>query len=96
MKTIIKSLEFGIYPKVKVLCEPQLGKRNLYPNTSKLYSGIHPAKLRMDIIAQCDGINNIFNISNNLNVNLSKIYDELSTLHLNNLIYFDDMELKKL
>ena len=34
--------------------------------------------------------------TNNLNVNLSKIYDELSTLHLNNLIYFDDMELKKL
>ena len=96
MKTIIKSLELGIYPRVKVLCEPQLGKRNLYPNTSKLYSGKHPAQLRMDIITQCDGTNNIFNIANNLNINLSKIYDELSILYLNNLIDFDDKELEEI
>ena len=90
MKTIIKSLELGVYPKINVFCEPQLGKRNLYPNTSKLYKEEHPAKLRMNIIAQCDGTNTIFSIANNLNKNLIKIYDEISILYKNNLINFED------
>ena len=51
INTIIDSLELGIYPKINILCEPQLGKRGIYPNTSKLYKRKHPAQLRMDIIA---------------------------------------------
>ena len=30
MKNIIDAFETGLYPKFKNLCEPQLGKRNLY------------------------------------------------------------------
>ena len=35
MKNIIDAFEIGIFPKIKVLAEPQLGKRNLYPEISK-------------------------------------------------------------
>ena len=31
VKTIIDAFELGIYPQTKVLCEPNLGKRNIYP-----------------------------------------------------------------
>ncbi len=86
MKSIIRALEFGIYPKVNVFCEPQLGKRGLYPNTSKLYKDIHPARFRMNIIAYCDGKLSIFDIAKLLKTNLSLILDELLILARENLI----------
>ena len=86
MKKIIKVLEFGIYPKINVFCEPQLGKRGLYPNTSKLYKDKHPARLRMDIIAYCDGKITIFDIARKLKTNLGIVLDELLILAQENLI----------
>tara|TARA_Y100000589_G_scaffold329610_1_gene376689 strand:- start:244 stop:1551 length:1308 start_codon:yes stop_codon:yes gene_type:complete len=86
MKSIIRGLEFGIYPRINLFCEPQLGKRGLYPNTSKLYKDKHPARLRMDIIAYCDGEITIFDIAKKLKTNLSFILDELLVLSRENLI----------
>jgi len=86
MKSIIESLEFGMYPQINVFCEPQLGKRGLYPNTSKLYKDKHPAELRMNIIAYCDGKTSIFEISNKLATNLDVILEELLLLAKENLI----------
>ena len=86
MRSIIKSLEFGMYPKINVLCEPQLGKRGLYPNTSKLHKGKHPAKFRMDIISYCDGEMSIFDIAKKLRTNLNLVLDELFILSKENLI----------
>ena len=80
MKTIIEAFEFGLYPNVKVLCEPQLGKRDLYPQISKLYEGKHPAKLRTDLIAFCDSKTNIFEIAIRIKVNLKKVLEELIIL----------------
>lgn len=86
MKSIIRAMEFGIYPKINVFCEPQLGKRGLYPNTSKLHKGSHPAKFRMDIIAYCDGKTTIFDIAKKLNTNLNIVLDELYLLSKENLL----------
>lgn len=86
MKSILRGLEFGIYPRINLFCEPQLGKRGLYPNTSKLYKDKHPARLRMDIIAYCDGKITIFDIAKKLKTNLSIILDELFILVSENLI----------
>ncbi len=83
---IIKAFEIGLYPNVQVLGEPQLGKRQLYPNTSQLYKGMHPAKVRMDVIAYCDSNHNIFEISHKINVNLEKVYEELLILNNKDLI----------
>ena len=86
MKSIIRGMEFGIYPEISVLCEPQLGKRGLYPNTSKNYKGTHPEKIRMDIIAYCDGKTTIFDIAKKLKINLNIVLDELSLLAQENLL----------
>ena len=40
-KTAIILLDKKIIPKLKILCEPQLGKRNLYPKISKKDITIH-------------------------------------------------------
>ena len=49
-------------PKLRVLCEPQLGKRGLYPNISTKNS---PRKVKdmMNFISYCDGENTLFEIS---------------------------------
>lgn len=87
MRNIIEAFELGIYPSIKVLGEPQLGKRDLYPNVSKLYKGNkHPAELRMNIIAYCDSLHNIFEISKKVNVNLSRVINEIKILAKNDLI----------
>ena len=48
MKNIIEAFEIGLFPNIEVLGEPQLGKRNLYPNTSKRYQRPDDVKRRMD------------------------------------------------
>ena len=50
------------YPKVKVFCEPQLGKRGLYPNISTKETG-NIVKNMMNFISYCDGTNSILEIS---------------------------------
>lgn len=50
------------YPKIKVLCEPQLGKRGLYPNISTKESGKIVENM-MNFISYCDGSNSILEIS---------------------------------
>jgi aminopeptidase-like protein len=76
---IIDSFESGVFPKYQVKCEPQLGKRNLYPNISKegIYEDI---KLRMNLLAYSDGHTNIFKISNLINKPLLLVLKEYKFL----------------
>ncbi len=83
---IINSFEIGIYPKIKVLGEPQLGKRQLYPSIMQLYKGKHPSQLRKDTIAYCDSKHNIFEIALKLKIDLNKLNEELMILIKNNLL----------
>jgi len=54
MTAIIRAFEIGLYPKVRVLGEPQLGKRDLYPTTSQ--KGSHSdIRTRMNVLAYSDG-----------------------------------------
>ncbi len=78
-KNIIDSFETNLYPKTNFYCEPNLGKRKLYPTISQKgnYTNI---KNRMDLIALSDGKTNIFKISNILNVPIHKILSELKLL----------------
>ena len=85
MKNIIDAFELGLYPKVKFLCEPNLGKRGLYPLTSEL-NGVHPAELRTNVLAYCDGQTSLFEISQILNINLCYVIREIKVLKTNNLI----------
>ena len=84
-KNIIDAFETGLYPKLKTYGEPQLGKRNLYPNLSTLQV-THPAKFRMDFLAYCDGKSSIFDICKILNCDLESLNKEYKLLKNNNLL----------
>ena len=74
-KEAINYLLTNTYPKSKFKCEPQLGKRNLYPNLSNNVYGKYSLKL-LDFLQYSDGSNNIKEISKKIKVN-SKISNNL-------------------
>jgi aminopeptidase-like protein len=61
-KRIVACLEGNCYPRVTVLCEPQLGKRGLYPTLSTKQSG-KEARSMMNLIAYCDGSSSLLEIA---------------------------------
>ena len=85
LKTILDAFEKNLFPIVKMIGEPQLGKRGLYPNISKLRDKF-PAKNRMDFLSYCDGETNIFDICEIINCNLFDILKEYDLLKSNDLI----------
>ena len=61
-KTAIDILLSNHYPKTKILCEPHMSKRNLYPTLSNNNVKKKIQKI-MDFIQYCDGSNSIKKIS---------------------------------
>ncbi len=78
-KESIKILNKKLIPKNLILCEPQMGKRGLYPTlSSKKQNKI--TKSYMDFLQYADGKNDIENISDLIKINLNsakKIYNVL-------------------
>lgn len=58
----ITVLENNCYPKVTVLCEPQMGKRGLYPTLSKMTNTESP-RLTMNILTWSDGRRSLMEIA---------------------------------
>ena len=81
---IIEAFELGCVPSNTTVCEPNMGKRNLYPLTSKRgsYSDV---RIRMDLLAYADGKDNLFKISKKINAPLEKVIDEYKILLKENL-----------
>ena len=83
-----KSIEIlleRIYPKCKIMCEPQMGKRGLYPtlstkNENKL------TRSYMDFLQYADGTNSLEKISNLIKLELNSVKRINSILSKNNLI----------
>ena len=73
------------YPKIKVFCEPQMGKRGLYPSISTKESG-NLVRNMMNFISYCDGTNSILEISEICGVNFSEGYDYFIKMKENGLI----------
>nr|WP_239090268.1 DUF4910 domain-containing protein [Marinomonas ostreistagni] len=67
IKRALDILEANYKPKMKVLCEPQLGKRGLYPTVS---SKDHATGVRsmMNFISYCDGSVSLLDIAELINV----------------------------
>lgn len=65
--SVLEALEFNSCYRIKCLCEPQLGKRGLYPNVSQkgVYSEV---KSMVDFIAYADGETDLIEISNIIGV----------------------------
>ena len=67
LKKAIAVIENNGYYRINVLCEPQLGKRSLYPTVSQ--KGVHGYVMAMrNFIAYADGKNDLMDISNLIGV----------------------------
>ena len=84
MTQVIDALELNNKYKMKVLCEPQLGKWGLYPTISQKGS-YDEIEAMTNFIAYADGENDLLDISNTINVSvreLMKIIGKLQSAEL--------------
>jgi len=79
VRKVIEVLEMDITARPKILCEPMMSKRHLYPtlSTKNLHLDI---KLRMNIMSYLDGKKSSLEIANLLGKPIQLVYNELSTL----------------
>lgn len=73
-KEIIQSIECNAKYKVNCFCEPQLGLRGLYPTECFNRSSI-TVKDMMDFIAYADGTLDLFEISNIIDVPVTRLHE---------------------
>lgn len=70
----LRVLENNCYYKMNILCEPQLGKLNLYPTVSRKGS-YKDVKATMDFMAYADGRNDLLDISNLIMVPMTDVLE---------------------
>lgn len=75
----IQCLEENFIPQRLTLCEPQLGKRNLYPTISTKTSGATVRKM-MNFIAYVDGKTDALGISEKIGVPFWELWETLRNL----------------
>ena len=74
-KKIIDVLENNFYYKVKVLGEPQLGKRDLYPDTCTPDTDYDLAFLYRNFLTYADGKNDLIDIANIIGISADRLID---------------------
>ena len=74
VKNIIDAFEMGIYPHLRVKCEPMMSKKNLYPTLSMDGNYSKNTKNMMNFIAYCDQ-RSLFDISIDTDIELDKLID---------------------
>lgn len=79
MQQVVKILETDGFFKINTLCEPQLGKRGLYPNTSTESSGALVRDL-MNVISYLDGHTSLLKISEICDISYEKTLRILEVL----------------
>lgn len=79
MKQVLNALERNHYYRVTCLCEPQLGKRGLYPTVSR--KGIYAeVKKLTNLIAYSDGTEDLIQISSRIGVPIKELIPLLDKL----------------
>ena len=87
MKKCVLALEYNYYYRVNCLCEPQLGKRGLYPTISQ--KGTYDDVAAMfDFIAYADGQNDLIDISDRIQVSIDVLIPIIEELMKNELIVY--------
>jgi len=81
----IETLEQNAIPRTKVLCEPQLGKRGLYPSISQKGSADH-VKAMMDLISYADGSCSLLEIAIRINKPFWELIPLVNELVKNNVL----------
>ena len=74
IKACIEVLEMNLCPIVKTTCEPQLGKRGLYPNLSISNNNGKDLRDLMDIIIYSDGNHTLLDIAEIVGLPFDQVY----------------------
>jgi aminopeptidase-like protein len=85
LKKAIEIIERDKILKSTVLCEPQLGKRGLYPTVSVKGSANEVRKM-MNLISYCDGKHSTLDIAERINVPVWELYSIVDKLTENKVI----------
>jgi aminopeptidase-like protein len=85
---LVEKIESQRVPKMKVLCEPQMGKRGLYPNTSTKNSETIDVRNMMNVISYFDGGHTLQEISEQCGVDLKEIHKIIDLLQHESLIEY--------
>jgi len=75
----IECLERNVRPKVTTPCEPQLGKRGLYPTLSTSKSGLQVRNM-MNLLAYSDGKRSLLEIAEKIRQPMWELLDFVDTL----------------
>ena len=84
IRKALEAIEKNKKYKVSILCEPQMGKRGLYPTLSRKDKDKETA-LMMNFISFCDGQTSLLEIADKLNIPMWDLYslvDKLSSYKL--------------
>jgi aminopeptidase-like protein len=81
----VQILETNFHWRIKTLCEPQLGKRGLYPNTSTL-SVFAEVRNLMNVISFLDGKLSTLEVADRCEISYQEVQSILQKLELANLI----------
>ena len=82
---VIEALENNYVYELTTLCEPQLGKRGLYPMLSTKSTQSEVENM-MNFLAYCDGKYNLIEIANKINIPIYDLYNLVNILNKNSLI----------
>jgi aminopeptidase-like protein len=72
LQKAIEIIEHNCIPRNTILCEPQLGKRGLYPTLSTKAPS-EKVRVMMDLIAYCDGSNSLLDIAKIIGVLMTEL-----------------------
>ena len=77
--SMFQAIEYNGFYRIKCLCEPQLGKRGLYPDVSQKgsYSNV---KSMVDFIAYADGRKDLIEVSNIIGVPVEHLIPVITKL----------------
>lgn len=87
-KKMISIIENDCVPITKIIGEPQLGKRGLYPNLSHNRSS-ELVRTRLDVISYADGKHTLLDIAEKCDVSFFDVLDELEVLLKHDIIQID-------
>ena len=79
MQRCIECIEKNEFLTATVLCEPQLGKRGLYPTLSKKGNAGNTREM-LNLLAYCDGTNDIIDLAELIGKPVWELYELINTL----------------
>ena len=85
IRRCIECLEHDCYPRTVLPCEPQLGRRGLYPDLS-VKGGADCVREMMNMIAYCDGKRSLLEIAEIIEAPMWRLAEPLKKLVAANVI----------